>query len=171
MQEGLPAKIKGTPIRLNLKLPEAQSLLQRPRAPTPVLHPASPRISADQPSPAPTQTFAPASSPQRSHAHQPSPLAQSHTAASLGDVDSSAAHGSAGLFRSLSQIPWKLINCSELAEEEVDSEQTVMWTHSFQIEARTTRGTPRKTGGDVFAVAITGSKVSEVRSGKRDGKV
>jgi filamin len=155
-KEGLPAKIKGTPIRLNLKLPETQTL-QRPRAPTPVLHPASPRLH-DQLSSAPTQTASASSIPaqtssaptqsssapshtdvtQRSHAHTPSPLAQSRTAGSLEET-ASPAQGSA-----------------ESEPEEVDAEQTVMWTHSFQIEARTIRGTPRRTGGDVFAVAISG---------------
>eukprot|EP00026_Physarum_polycephalum_P000685 Phypoly_transcript_00686.p1 GENE.Phypoly_transcript_00686~~Phypoly_transcript_00686.p1 ORF type:complete len:1124 (+),score=246.81 Phypoly_transcript_00686:770-4141(+) len=164
-KEGNPAKIKGTPIRLNLKLPEAQALQQRPRAPTPVVSPrmasdhsspphspshtaASPShqaASAAHPSPsdqssAPHIGSAPGASAQRK-AHAPSPLAQSRTAASLDAGDSpAAAHGSEG----------------SDPEEEVDAEQTVMWTHSFQIEAKTIRGNPRRTGGDVFAVAITG---------------
>jgi len=188
-KDGFPAKIKGTPIRLNLKLPESQTL-QRPRAPTPVLHPAYPRTSGEQilaaptattsthtPSSTPTQSSStPAQSsstptqssstpaqtsstsahsesdspshpstsqvgtPQRAHTlHGPSPLAQSRTAASLEETESNAAKSS-----------------TEAEEEPIDAEQTVMWTHSFVIEARTIRGIPRRTGGDVFAVQITG---------------
>lgn len=43
-------------------------------------------------------------------------------------------------------------------EEETDELHTIMWTHSFVIEAHTIKGVPRIKGGDKFAVAISGPK-------------
>lgn len=40
-----------------------------------------------------------------------------------------------------------------------DEEHTVMWSHSFQIEAKTKKGTPRIRGGDIFSVSVTGPQV------------
>ena len=192
LQDGLPAKIKGTPIRLNLKLPEAQSA-QHTRAPTPTL---SPRMSTDQSSSSPSHTSsapthassAPghtpsthAGAPQRPHA--PSPLAQSHTAASVNDSPSPALHSAVGMHHTYLSPSHPIYHSPRLPspisssmtygftgrgedeeEEEIDYEQTVVlkhW-HSFEIEARTKhRGTPspKKAASDLFNVTITGPNV------------
>jgi len=186
-KEGLPAKVKGTPIRLNLKLPESQGV-KGSRPSTPVVHPpTSPRIFTDTPPSTPTHptatspgshpivTPAPAHlspslpTPKATTPRQPSPLVQSRTAASLESDPAGKPHSDLSL-----DAPHPASEASGVEEDPAtDEEHTVMWAHSFQIEAKTKKGAPRIKGGDIFSVSINGPqgaveniKIEDLGTGK-----